>query len=678
MNELEIGYEQHVRECVRAVLTSGASDLNEVLQEAQGADPILAAKRIDEEHAKATVVRVGGSFTTQDVNNVFRKGLATYIAALCFAITVGCAPVDYSAEQNNRVQATFFVAPHSAGGSDSSPGTIREPFLTLERAKQAVRSISHNMTDDAIVYLRDGTYELEAPLVFQAHDSGQNGYNVRYMAYPGEHPVITGGERISGWIPVGNGVYKANAHGLQFRQLYINGQPRVRARTPNEGHFNKLLYWDEADRTIVVASSEILNLSEVHDVEMVIHKEWTQNNLRLASSSLSGSEAHVVPLEPDRTKAFTSHDYLRKKGQSYYLENAFEFLDAEGEWYLRAASDEVFYKPRADEDVSTMIAVMPKLFQLVRLQGTPDAPVKNIHFHGIVFEHSTWLEPSEEGFATLQADSIKGGGGNHRIPGSIHIENAEHIWLEGNMFRNLGATAVALWSGVRDSALIGNSFENISASGISIGMDLDKNPPDSSSICKHNVIRNNFITKVGHDYHSSVGIFAGYTEGLVIENNELADMPYTGISVGWGWTSDTTPLKNNSIRRNRIHHVVNQLADGAGIYTLSKQPGTSLAENYIFHIARSPGGGDNIIGGIYLDERSSLITLTNNLLENVPVGILFHQAEHNKVINNMASYQGLGGSFYNDFIRKGSLDPEAIRANAGIDREYTSIVPRQP
>ena len=348
--------------------------------------------------------------------------------------------------------------------------------------------------------------------------------------------------------------------------------------------------------------------------------------------------------EPDRTKAFTSHDYLRKKAKATIWRMPLN-SGCRGRVVPEAASNEVFYKPRADEDASTMIAVMPKLFQLVRLQGTPDAPVKNIHFHGIVFEHSAWLEPSEEGFATLQADSIKGGGGNHRIPGSIHIENAEHIWLEGNMFRNLGATAVALWSGVRDSALIGNIFENINASGISIGMDLDKNPPDSSSICKHNVIRNNFITKVGHAYDSSVGIFAGYTEGLVIENNELADMPYTGISVGWGWTSDTTPLKNNSIRRNRIHHVVNQLADGAGIYTLSKQPGTSLAENYIFHIARSPGGGDNIIGGIYLDERSSLITLTNNLLENVPVGILFHQAEHNTVINNWLHIKGLEGLF---------------------------------
>jgi parallel beta-helix repeat protein len=561
------------------------------------------------------------------------------------------------------------------GGSDANPGTRSEPFLTVERARKAVRNINKDMSGDVVVYLREGMYELEEPLVFQAQDSGQNNYSVMYMGYPGETPVITGGKRITGWIPAGNGVVKADSSGLRFRQLYVDGQPQTRARTPNEGDFNRLHYWNEASRTIVVSSSEIQNLSDVHDVEMVIHKEWTQNNLRLASLDLSDFEAHLIPLEPDRTKAFSSHDYLRKKGQGYYLENAFEFLDAEGEWYLRAANHELFYKLRAGEDVSTIVAVAPTLVQLVRLEGTPEAPVKHIHFRGIVFEHSTWLEPSEEGFATVQADSIANGSeGNHRIPGAIHVQNAENIWFEGNTFRNLGATAVVLWSGVRDSAFVGNAFENISASAISVGMDLEKHPTDPSQVCRDNVIKNNLITKVGRDYHSSVGIFAGYTEGLVIENNELANMPYTGISVGWGWTSETTPLKNNLIRRNRIHHVMRLLADGAGIYTLSKQPGMRIVENYISQIARSPWAGDFPISGIYLDEKSSLMTLTNNLLENVPIGIDFHQAEYNTVINNMASFQERRGSSYNDFIRRDFLDLEAIRSNAGIDRAYAPAV----
>ena len=603
---------------------------------------------------------------------VLWKGYAGRIVPLLSLLIMGCSSLPHTAEQEVHFQTSFHVAPASLGGSDANPGTRSEPFLTVERARKAVRSINKEMIGDVFVYLREGTYELKEPLVFQAQDSGHNGYSVMYMAYPGDTPVITGGKRISGWVPAGNGVVKAGTSGLRFRQLYVNGQPQIRARTPNEGHFNRLRYWNESDRTIVVTNSEVRNLSDIQDVEMIIHKEWTQNNLRLASFYLNGTEAHVVPVEPDRTKAFSGHGYLRKNGQSYYLENAFEFLDAEGEWYLRAANNELFYKLRAGEDVSAIVAVVPTLVQLVRLQGTPDAPVKHIHFRGIVFEHSTWLEPSEEGFATGQADSIvKGSEWNYRIPGAIHVQNAENIRFEGNTLRNLGATAVVLWSGVHDSAFVGNTFENISASAISVGMDLEKHPTDPSQVCRDNVIKNNFITKVGRDYHSSVGIFAGYTEGLAIENNELVNMPYTGISVGWGWTSDTTPLKNNLIRRNRIHHVMKLLADGAGIYTLSKQPGTRIVENYISHIARSPWSGDFPISGIYLDEGSSLITLTNNLLENVPIGILFHQAEYNTVINNMASYQGLGGSSYNDFIRKGFPDPEVIRGNAGIDRGYT-------
>jgi parallel beta-helix repeat protein len=610
---------------------------------------------------------------------VLWKGHTINIVSLCLVFTLGCVPVRHTAEDKGHVQTVFYVAPSSMGGSDNSFGTRSEPFLTLERAKQAVGNVNKNMTGDIVVYLRDGTYELEEPLIFQAHDSGQNGYSVIYMAYPGENPVVSGGQRISGWIPVGDGVYKANIAGLRFRQLYINGQPGTRARSPNEGAFYKLDHWDESDRTIVVTSSEIPNLSEVHGVEMVIHKEWTQNNLRLASVYLTGSEAHLIPLEPDRTKAFRSHDYLRKNGQSYYWENAFEFLDAEGEWYLRAASNEVFYKPRAEEEASTIVAVAPQLVQLLRLQGTPNAPVKNIHFRGIVFEHSTWFEPSEEGFATGQADDIfKGSHRGYRIPGAIHVQNAENVRFEGNVFRNLGATAVVLWSGVRDSAFVGNTFENISASGISIGMDLEEHPPYSSDVCRRNVIKNNLITKVGRDYHSSVGIFAGYTEGLVVENNELADMPYTGISVGWGWTLEETALKNNLIKRNRIHHVMKLLADGAGIYTLSRQPGTRIVENYIFNIARSPWAGDFPVSGIYLDEGSSLIALTNNLLENVPIGIDFHRAEYNTVTNNMTSYQERNGSHNNDFFRTDNFDVAAIKANSGIDRMYAPVVLTTP
>ena len=68
---------------------------------------------------------------------------------------------------------------------------------------------------------------------------------------------------------------------------------------------------------------------------------------------------------------------------------------------------------------------------------------------------------------------------------------------------------------------------------------------------------------------------------------------------------------------NRIHNVMNRMADGGGLYTLSQQPGTVLSENDIYDIDRSLWAGSFPISAIYLDEGSSRITVKNNVLEHV-------------------------------------------------------------
>ncbi|HEU4682888.1 MAG TPA: right-handed parallel beta-helix repeat-containing protein [Nitrospira sp.] len=590
-----------------------------------------------------------------------KRLLGVLLTASGVLAQVACSTLQHHGE---TVYAKFYVDPSM--GSDKNSGTEDQPFASIDRAREAAKELSKEMNGDLLLYLRGGTYQLDRPLVLRPEDSGQNGHRITYTAYPGETPILTGGRAITGWMPAENGLYKARAGGLHFRQLYINGKPRVRARNPNAGSMNRLAFWDESNRTIAVKITEMPILPSLEGVEMVILKEWTQNNLRLATYAANGEEAILTPLEPDRTKAFSGHLSLRKRSQSYYLENSLAFLDEGGEWYLHTSSDEVFYKPESGEDMTTISAIAPRLPQLLRIEGSVHAPVHDIQFSGIVFEHSTWLEPNEEGFATGQADNIfKGQERDHQIPGAIHVEYAHHIRFDSNVFRNLGSTAITLRVGVRDTVLTGNQIYNISASGISVGMDLQKLPADSLQVCRSNVISNNVISAIGRDYHSSVGIFAGYTEGLVIENNELSDMPYTGISIGWGWTTEETVLRKNIIKRNRIHGVMNLLADGGAIYTLSKQPGTAIVENYIYDIKRSPWAGEFPISAIYLDEGSSGMYLANNLLENVPLGLDLHHAEHNTVVNNTAVYQGRAGSSYNAFLRDGVLDPDRIRMNAG-------------
>ena len=93
-----------------------------------------------------------------------------------------------------------------------------------------------------------------------------------------------------------------------------------------------------------------------------------------------------------------------------------------------------------------------------------------------------------------------------------------------------------------------------------------------------------------------VGVFAGYTEGTRIAHNEICRLPYSGISVGWGWGEEDaggggynqphrydtpTPARNNRIEMNHLHHLMHPMMDGGGIYTLGNQPGTIIRGNHI-------------------------------------------------------------------------------------------------
>jgi len=159
-------------------------------------------------------------------------------------------------------------------------------------------------------------------------------------------------------------------------------------------------------------------------------------------------------------------------------------------------------------------------------------------------------------------------------------------------------------------AIVGNSIEDISANGIVLDARAD---PSGGSVGDR--IAQNTIRTVGRDYSEAVGIWASFPQELVIEHNELYDLPYTAISMGWRWDSSPTAARDNQIRANHIHHVMQKHDDGAAIYTLGRQPGSIIADNYIHDITRAPFAGDYPVKGIYLDEGSVEFTLASNLVD---------------------------------------------------------------
>lgn len=196
------------------------------------------------------------------------------------------------------------------------------------------------------------------------------------------------------------------------------------------------------------------------------------------------------------------------------------------------------------------------------------------------------------------------------------------------------------------------------------------------------MIANNFIHDCAVEYQGGVGIFAGYTEGTVIAHNEICRMPYSGVSIGWGWGEEDagggaahyvqpfrydtpTPAGNNRIEQNHVHHVMQERQDGGGIYTLGNQPGTLIRGN---HIHDNRGGP----GGIYLDEGSGFIEVAENLVYAVPRAMNFN----NRVQSRIATCK-VHDNFFDQPPQGQGKTPAGIAkliADAGPQGEYRAMV----
>ncbi len=596
-------------------------------------------------------------------------------------------------------QATFYVAP---SGSDANPGTEAAPFKTITKAQKAVREINGTMTGDIVVYLREGTYQLNSTVNFDERDGGKDGHYVRYKAYKGENPLITGGKPITGWTihDEANNIWKAEGVDGRFRQLYVNGKKAVRACFPNtiasdekgagtfDHDFVRLSKVDSTGRAFDVSAEYIKNIKNIEDVEIHLMIAWAESILRLEKAEVNGGTAKLIPKDPERTKLFhraypmlgTAFQSNPPKQQVFYLENSYDLIDAPGEWYLDEKNQTLFYKPRSGENMGSANVVAPRLNTMFSVLGRDTKnKVGYMSFEGLNFAHSNYTRPSEEGFLDLQAANFNvdvlpdPGRGNWerlnsnkfllwRPDAGFRVENAHHFLVKNCTFTQMAATGLDFVSGTNDDVIEGNVFYEIGAAGIMLGkfyqdstteIHIAYNPSDKEEISTRDTIRNNLVTNVTNEHQGAVGIGAGYPRYVVIENNEISYTYYSGISLGFGWTKDQTAMTNNHVNKNNIHHISRLLCDSGPIYTLSNQgTGSEIKENYLHDYSASKWS-DYWVLPIYLDEGSSGFTVENNSYRNAPSGVGRNQAgqftERNNggYIESVAAAAGLQGEFKN-------------------------------
>ncbi len=583
--------------------------------------------------------------------------------------------------------ADIYVSPT---GNDLNEGSASAPKATvssaLRQAREMRRLNSDGIENGINIILKGGTYNFYETLNVRPEDSGTPQSPTIICAEENDKVIISGGVKITNWKKSGKflvaDVPDFNGRPLDFRQLWVNGKKAVRARDVADfEQMNRIIRNDKENQILWVPAKAVKSIQKAPYAEMVLHQMWAVSFLRIKSIDIFGDSAAVCFHNPERKLQFERPwpQPVIKEGRNsaFYLTNAIELLDQPGEWFYDIKTRKLYYYPLAGERIEE--AIVPAIETLVKVEGTLDRPVKNVFFRNITFSHTTWMRPTEKGHVPLQAGmylteayklrpqidrpnnhKLDNQGWLGRASAAVTVAGAKNISFENCTFKHLGFSGLDYISGTSGGKVENCIFSDIAGNGLVAGSfsppsfetHLPYNPNDLREVCKGLTIHNNLIKDVTNEDWGCVGIAAGYVSDFTITNNEICEVSYSGISLGWGWNRDLVCMKNNLVKQNNIHHYAKHAYDVAGIYTLGAQPGTLITENWVHDIYHPSYVHDpNHWFYLYTDEGSSFIRMLNNKTDSI------------KFLQNA---NGPGNIWDNN----GPQVNDSIRQKAGLKQEY--------
>ena len=592
----------------------------------------------------------------------------------------------------------------SPKGSDFNDGTCQSPKATLtsalRQAREWRRTEDNRIQGGITIYVEGGTYAFHEPVFIRPEDSGTKESPTIIRSVGDEKVILSGGISIKGWKKQGK-VWVAdvpvfNGRPLDFRQLWVNGKKAVRARDVEDFEkMNRICSVDEKNEILYVPVVSIRRLIDnkgnlkAKYAEMVLHQMWCVANLRIRSVEVQGDSAAIRFHQPESRIQF-EHPWPRPMvttdghNSAFYLTNARELQDVPGEWYHDIDARKVYYYPREGEKMQEAEVIVPAVETLVRVEGTLDRPVCHIRFEKITFSYTTWMRPSEKGHVPLQAGMYLTDGYridpkmqrnylNHpldnqgwlgRPAAAVRVVAARQIDFERCQFEHLGSTGLDYEEAVQGGVVRGCLFHDIAGNGLLVGSfspaahetHLPYDPADRREVCTQQQINNCYFTEIGNEDWGCLAIAAGYVGDVNIEHNEISEVPYSGISLGWGWTQTVNCMRNNRVHANLIHHYAKHMYDVAGIYTLGSQPKSYVTENCV-HSIYKPGyvHDPNHWFYLYTDEGSSFITVRDNWTEG------------EKYLQNA---NGPGNVWENNGPKVDSV----IRERAGLEAGYKDLL----
>jgi hypothetical protein len=507
----------------------------------------------------------------------------------------------------------FYVSP---SGNDGGDGSFSSPFKTLERVREAVKSLKHATGlpyGGVTVYLRGGSYTMENTFSLDETDSGYINMPVTYSAYNNEKVVIKGSNTIppSAFVNAGlsnpnilkadlnalgitdfGAVTKSNAFTVvseppipSSTMLYVDNDAKTLARYPNSGALKTGSVTPasngNSEHTVTFKHNiTAFNPSEKWAGEEVWARGFWQYNWY--------EDALKVNVSPSEVTLSERTAYGIKSGQDYYFYNILAELDVPGEFYVSRQDGFLYYYPESGltgQNIELTFLKTP----LISLKNA-----KNIRFEGLEIENS-------------------------RFSGIV-MENCENVSAEGSEFHGLGGQAVRITGG-KNCGVLSCDIYNIGRGGVRLeGGD------------------RNTLTPAGHfaencDIYDFCLESATYTPavylggvGNIVRNCKIHDGPHMGAAVSGN---------GHLIENSEFYGLCDNSSDAGAIYGGRDwtQCGNVIKGNYFHDIQGKDGVGDSHC--VYFDDMMSGNTVSENIFYNVYSAVFMHGGRSTDVKDNL-------------------------------------------